>query len=798
MQELKARLAAIVDSSNDAIIGTDLNGAIVSWNHGAETIYGYKAAEVVGKSPSLTYSEEMNNDSELRRLLTNGGSLKHHESVRRCKNGRLVYVSMTASPIKTADGRVIGTSFIERDITERIRRENELKLAIEQAQAAIRAKGEFVANISHELRTPMNAIIGMLELSLKNGDLPATLADYLETARDSAHLLLSLVNDLLDFSRLEVGKFELDEQDFSLKKTVDDSLRALAMRANDHGLELAYRIDDNVPDILKGDPRRLRQILLNLVGNSIKFTEEGEVVVWIHVLKRLAGEVQLKISVSDTGIGIAPENLETVFQPFTQLDNSSTRKYAGAGLGLTICREFVELMRGEIVVDSQVGKGTTVHVTPWFSLGNAPLISGRERLQEIRGRRVLIVDDNRTNRLILEETLKLWEVETVSASSGREGLSLLAESISTGRTFDLVLIDALMPEMDGVSLIRRIRENETFPDLSVLMLSSADRLRLEKECNELAVSAFLEKPISETALLEAMVDSLSHLRPSLSRIPIPLRRTNRPLTILVAEDTIANQKVVRSILETRGHHVEVASNGKEAIEAVAGKKFDLVLMDVQMPTLDGLQATRMIRDDPRRSIADLPIIALTAHAMKGDRVRCLAAGMDGYLSKPFDADELIRMVETTSHLKNSQASLPMTQESISPEDLPPYERKTSESLRSTKFTGKDPVVDLQRALERLGGDVGLLRQMGEMYIEDIPGLLQELKSALQRQDAEEVTRSAHSISGLSSTFEAKQCCAVARSIEDAGKRKDLETAGELIPILQGEIDQVCQALKLQS
>lgn len=788
MQELKARLAAIVDSSLDAVIGVDESGVITTWNRGAEVIYGYSSAEALGKTLAITSPEAgVAWSPDIQAKLSRERSLKQYETVRCRKDGTEVHVSITASPIITGDGRNIGTSFIDRDITDRIRRDRELLLAIDQAQAAARAKGEFVANISHELRTPMNAIIGMLELSLRSEQLPSIIFDYLETARDSAQLLLALVNDLLDFSRLEAGKFELDEQDFSLKKVVDDSLRVLAMRAGDQGLELVYRIDEGVPDQLRGDPRRFRQILLNLIGNSIKFTEEGEVVVRIRPLKIDQERVQLQISIRDTGIGIPEEHLDTIFQPFTQLDNSSTRKYSGAGLGLTICREFVEQMGGKILVESRLGSGTTVHITPQFAISSIEKnVNADDCLEDIRNRRVLIVDDNATNRLILEETLKYRDVETVSVASGAAALRTLSESVLEGRPFDLVLIDALMPEMDGISLIRQIRKDDSLPDPAVLMLSSADRLRLEKECEILGVSACLEKPISESALLEAMRSALAQIKSSTMRSFVPLRTTGRSLRILVAEDTVANQKVVRSILETRGHQVVIAPNGIEAVREFGKQPFDIVLMDVQMPTLDGLQATRLIRENPQSE--ETPIIALTAHAMKGDRIRCLQAGMDGYLSKPFEADELIRLVETTRRIADQ----------IHGDRNQFLEIKNGDSMEQHQVDSQPisvQIVDLKLALERLAGDAELLKQLSVMYLEDVPNLLNELRQAFERGDSGEVTRLSHSICGLSATFGAQKCCSVARAMEDCGRRDDLVEAKKQLVSLQDECELVYGALR---
>ena len=635
----RMRLAALVEASDDAIIATDQAGTILSWNTGAERLYGYTREEAIGNSLELIIPPELRSTAPvLRAVLREARRLEQFETVRRRKNGQFVDVSITAAPVLDRAGRVTGASTIERDITHSKRIETERLRALSSAESANRAKSEFLANVSHELRTPMNAILGMLELSLGE-DLPTTVLDYLGTAHDSAQVLMFLLNDLLDFSRNEAGAFELEPSPFRVRKTFDQAMRTLSLRAHEKGLELLCLIAPDVPDLLVGDARRIQQIVMNLGGNAIKFTDLGEVAVTVDVVARHADSVELQLTVADTGIGISADDQRRIFAPFTQADASSTRKYSGAGLGLAIARELATQMQGRLWVESELNKGSRFCCTMRLerpAAGSVP--DGVEQESRVLlGQRVLVIDDNATNRTLLEEMLKGWGSLPTVCADGREALEILRTS-ATNR-FSLVIVDAMMPEMDGFMFLETAEREQVLQGATIVMLSSGGRQMLEKRSRQLDVAVRLEKPISQDELRAAISDALGAgavARPTVTKL-LPAPRTFR---VLVAEDTRANQKVVQAILGRRGHTVHIVENGRDAVDRLQKEDYDVVVMDAQMPTMNGLQATEAIRHINNADRAGVPIIAMTAHARREDRERCLAAGMDDYLPKPVSPDRL--------------------------------------------------------------------------------------------------------------------------------------------------------------
>jgi two-component system, sensor histidine kinase and response regulator len=648
--ERTSYLNALIENSPLGILVLDSGRLVKLCNPAFERLFQYTRQEVVGKAiDGLIVDGDLL--PEVREIYprTLDGEVINVMTRRRRKDQSFVDVELYTVRL-VVNGKAEGTLYIYQDISVRKRAEEEMQRAKEAAETSNRAKSEFLANMSHEIRTPMNGIIGMTDLVLET-ELTQEQMEYLGMVKSSAGSLLSLLNDILDFSKIEAGQLNFETIEFELRASLDGAMKTLSLRADQKGLELACHILPDVPDALLGDPSRLRQILVNLVGNAIKFTAKGGVVVRVETEAETEVEAVLLFSVTDTGVGIPPESQAAIFDAFTQADSSMTRKYGGTGLGLTICSRLAGMMGGRIWVESEVGRGSTFHFTSRFALQKAvPAQAPIVEMAMLRNLPVLVADDNPTNRHILQEMLIGWQMKPVLFDSGQAALTALEEAKTSGRRFPLIILDCQMPEMDGFTVAERIKHDPKLAGSAIVMMTSAGFQGDAARCRELGIEAYLSKPIGHSDLLGAIKRVFNPQGGEQKKNGLVTRHTlhedRRHLRILLAEDNAVNQLLAVRLLEKRGHTVVVAETGKAVLATLQKQMFDIILMDVQMPEMDGLKATIAIREGERMSGNHIPIVAMTAHAMVSDKKSCFEAGMDGYLSKPLKATDLFAAVES--------------------------------------------------------------------------------------------------------------------------------------------------------
>jgi PAS domain S-box-containing protein len=800
LQESERRLANIIDFLPDATMVIDREEKVIAWNRAMEKMTGVRPEDMIGKGE---YEYAIPFYGEKRPILVDL-ALKQDESVEEkyagvSRDGELIYGEANiktmqpkevilwgvAAPLRNFEGEIVGAIESIRDITDRKRVEKELQMAKEAADIASRAKGEFLANMSHEIRTPLNAIIGLSELAMEM-DLDDEKIGVFQTINDEAEHLLALVNDILDFSKIEAGRVEVEEIPFDLAYLMDNIMSSFAYRAEQKGLELFSYISADTPLSIIGDPGRLRQVLVNLVGNALKFTHEGRVYVNVQRQCDLGKQVVVRFSIEDTGIGIPEDKQSTIFESFTQADGSTTRKYGGSGLGTTISKNLVELMGGSIGISSKLNKGSIF----WFDVPfTEQLEQGVIKPQaaiDLQGLRVMVVDDEPTNRWIIQEYLKSWGCPTTEASGGEEALSILKDSVKHDKRPQIIITDFQMPEMDGFGFVRELKKDANLSLIPVIMLTSIARIGDGKYCRDLGIAGYLTKPIKKMDLYRvicSVISSVEGAKTSPEKVLITrhtvAEKSRKKIRILVAEDYPTNRRIAVNHITKAGYLVEAVENGRQAVDAWKSKDYDLILMDVQMPEMDGYEATAAIReieasytetkDMLPRARKRVPIIAMTAHAMQEYLDRCIAAGMDDYLTKPLKRQIFLDIIEKWT-----------VQNAVSDEMI----RDVGETM-NVNF---QETFNYQRALAEFGGDGGFLADVAGEFVSNVQSQLEVIRGAIDNGESEMLRREAHAIKGGAANLTAMTLSNTALALEMIGKSGTMDKAREAMENMQKAFD----------
>ncbi|HKW41474.1 MAG TPA: response regulator [Gemmatimonadales bacterium] len=753
-----AFLDALIASTPVAIAVLDDRRGIRAVNPAFEALFGYSAAEAAGaRIDDLIVPPSLRAESTDLEARTRRGEIVRVEVERTRKDGSRVHVRLSAAAVRAAmEGGLVA---LYEDISERKAAERAMREARDLAERVAQARSAFLANMSHEIRTPMNAVLGFVELVLDT-ELAPEQRRALELVRSSSEALLTILNDILDYSKIEAEHLELESIPFDLPKVVHATATLLAVRAREKHLELTVDVAPDVPHLVRGDPTRVRQVLMNLIGNAIKFTEQGEVDIAASLVRGEGNEASVRFRVRDTGIGISKEQLATIFQEFTQADASMTRRYGGTGLGLAISRRLVALMGGELAVTSEVGQGSEFSFTLSLPVEEAaPQVAARGAAS-LGGRRLLVVDDNETNRRIVRDMLGAEGMAVFEAPRADAGLDSLHKAQRAGTPFDLAILDAQMPEQSGFELAAAIRADRTLARTRLLILTSAGQRGDGERCRELGIQAYLTKPIARSDLIEAVGTVLAGTVATGGAPDLVTRHSiaesREALHILLAEDNPVNQQVATAMLVKRGHQVDIVGNGREAVDAVTARGYDVVLMDIQMPEMDGFEATTRIRALLQGRA--LPIIALTAHALSGERERCLAHGMSGYLAKPFRAHDLFAVVEGRS--------------------APPADTAAAAPA----------VVDVdgfRRTMEEAGAEEAVDGILAT-FVETAPQRLEALAAAARGADPEPLHRAAHAFKSAAATIGARSLAALLEQMETAARTGDLAAARDKLEPVRGE------------